>query len=65
MENIRDSLKQFIDSRLQEAIRSQALCPSNLYVASGLVRKLDPGQIEQLSEASGNKLLCSKTDFKW
>ncbi|WP_340820347.1 hypothetical protein [Methanolobus sp. WCC4] len=66
MENIKDSLKQFIDSRLQEATRAQVLCPERFYVAVGAVKKLDPDQMnDHPGPVSGNAPSCPEKDFKW
>ncbi|WP_154717802.1 hypothetical protein [Methanolobus vulcani] len=39
MSDMKDTFKQFIDSRLQEATRAQAIYPDQVYVASGLMKK--------------------------
>ncbi|MBP1909730.1 hypothetical protein [Methanolobus bombayensis] len=50
MPDIKDSLKLFIDSRMEEAIRSQAIYPDRLYVKSALIRNITP---EHKSYGSG------------
>ncbi|WMW21409.1 hypothetical protein RE476_08320 [Methanolobus mangrovi] len=67
MEDMTDSLKQFIESRLQEATRAQALYPDRYYIASGLISKLTPEQMGRLSRISpfGDNMSISKKDFKW
>jgi hypothetical protein len=67
MEDMIDSLKQFIESRLQEATRAQALYPDRYYIASGLISKLTSEQMDRLSKISpsGGSPSISKKDFKW
>ncbi|MEZ5334113.1 MAG: hypothetical protein R2741_02165 [Methanolobus sp.] len=67
MEDLKDSLKQFIESRLQEATRVQALYPEHTYVKPAPLRKLD---LENQCPSLNSELRCSdtvstKTDFKW
>ncbi|WP_196214087.1 hypothetical protein [Methanolobus vulcani] len=56
---MKDTLKQFIDSRLQEATRAQAIYPNNVYVASGLIKQLKSDKLHDLSESSSRD-----SDFK-
>lgn len=67
MEAIKDSLKQYIESRLQKANRLQALYADHFYVSAPFVRKLDPGQMNYLScrSFSDEDTAEYKKDFKW
>lgn len=66
MEDLKDSLKQFIESRLQEARRLQALYPDHFYVSSPAVRKLNSEQMDYLlMSVSGKYMPGCKNEFKW
>nr|WP_321497298.1 hypothetical protein [uncultured Methanolobus sp.] len=52
MSDMKDTLKQFIDSRLQEATRAQAIYPDRAYVASGLIKQLNPDDLHDCPESS-------------
>ncbi|WP_321430216.1 hypothetical protein [uncultured Methanolobus sp.] len=77
MSDIKDALKQFIYSRLQEATRVQAIYPDRGYVASGCIRQLSSGNLHKFPGSSscdsGNtyglhhdtNYVQEKKDFKW
>ncbi|WP_292466507.1 hypothetical protein [Methanolobus sp.] len=66
-EDLNDSLKQFIESRIKDAIRIQVLYPDKHYIASCFVRKLDNEQMDALLNRSmyDTKIQLSKNDLKW
>jgi hypothetical protein len=77
LSDIKDALKQFINSRLQEATRAQAIYPDRVYVASGCIRQLSSGNLHKFHSSSscysGNtydshhdtNYVQEKKDFKW
>lgn len=67
MEELKDSLKQFIDSRLREATRLQAIYPENAYVGPLSVRKLNLefSYLTGAEKTENNGFSKEKTDFRW
>jgi hypothetical protein len=79
LSDMKDTFKQFIDSRLQEATRAQAIYPDQVYVASGLIRRLNSERLNECSESSScdsalkdigtsrchHKNISVKKDFMW
>ncbi|WP_288068826.1 hypothetical protein [Methanolobus sp.] len=79
MSDMKDTLKEFIDSRLQEATRAQAIYPDRVYVASGFIRQLNSEKLRKSSEPSScdpgfkdndafrshSNSVSAKKDFMW
>lgn len=81
LSDVKDTLKQFIDARMQEAIRAQASCPDSVYAGSGLIRNvsISSGKFHNCSGSSScdhgfrNDIVpghysgytSMKKDFKW
>jgi hypothetical protein len=67
MEDLKYSLKQFIESRLQEAVRIQALYPEHCYTNPVSVRQMNTGKTCKSSALSGTGEHISfyGSDFRW
>jgi hypothetical protein len=79
LSEIKENLKQFIDSRLREATRAQAIYPDRVYVESGHIRPLNSDDLHDCPESSScdpdfkyldvsgcqNNNVLVKKDFMW